>query len=48
MTVPYEPYYISNITSKPELYLENYHSSEWHLSIDLTKFEKYPQNPNDS
>jgi len=45
---PYSPYYISNITSKPEWYLENYQPPEWHLTIHLMKFEKYPQNPNDT
>jgi hypothetical protein len=33
MTVLYSPYYIWNITSKPEWYLENIHHSEWYFSI---------------
>ena len=44
MKVPYSPYYISNITSKPEWYLENNQLSERHFSINLMIFEKITSN----
>jgi len=45
MTVLYSPYYIWQITSKPEWHLENNLPSKWQFSIHLIIFEQKTSKP---